>query len=138
MPRNREEEINQEMVVEWFARQYPKYQNLLFHIPNGQNVGRIRGYTLQRMGLVAGMPDLMLAVPWACKTHMGKNVDESNGLYLTCGLFIEMKAKKGVLRQSQRAIHSELEAQNYKVVTCYSFESAKSGINEYLRGNSYS
>lgn len=31
-----------------------------FHIPNGQNVGPFVGMKLTRMGLVAGMPDLML------------------------------------------------------------------------------
>lgn len=32
----------------------------VFHVPNGQNVGPFVGTKLQRMGLVAGMPDLML------------------------------------------------------------------------------
>ena len=104
------------MLVKWFNLQYPKYKNLLAHIPNGQNVGPIRGAELRRLGQIKGFPDMILCVP--------------SGDYPS--LFVEMKAPKGRLHGNQQLIQESLREQGFKVVVCYSFDEAKSVVEEYL------
>ena len=49
--------------VKWFRFQYPKLANLLFAIPNG-GLRNIKVATkLKAEGVLAGVPDLFLAIP---------------------------------------------------------------------------
>ena len=114
----REEEQFQVALVGWFRVQYPEFSDLLYIIANGENVGPTRMKRLKQMGLVPGMPDLMLAVT---TVHHP-------------GLYIEMKSTKGRLRESQKSIHMQLEGQRYKVVVSHGWDDAKKVIQEYLRG----
>lgn len=93
---------------------------LLWHIPNQGTVrGHQRGAILQAMGLVAGVPDLFLAV----------SGDECNGL------FIELKrASKSVSRLStaQKDMHALLVEQGFAVAICYGADAAENAISDYL------
>lgn len=114
--RKSDEHDSQKLVVEWFKIQYPQHNNLLIHIPNGQNIGPIRGAELTRLGLVKGMPDLALFVP--------------NRLYHA--LFIEMKSSIGTLSSAQKLVISKLKSYEYDVHVCRSFEDAQTVINAHL------
>ena len=71
---------------------------------------------LFKLGLEDGMPDLMMPIP-------------SNGFH---GLFIEMKASTGKLRDRQIVLLCWLKDRGYKTATCHSFEEAKAEIKSYL------
>jgi hypothetical protein len=116
MARKRIEEKHQAAFVHWFRIQYPKYEKLLSIIANGENVGARRMTRLKQLGLVPGMPDLIIFIARK-KFH---------------GLFIEMKQPDGHLQQNQVEVHAELKKQKYRVVTAYGWEEAKAEILDYL------
>ena len=100
----------------WFALAYPKLSALLIHIPNGQNVGVVRGKKLKAMGLRKGFPDLFLYVP--------------RGTFH--GLAIELKTPKGVLSAEQRIYLAALNEQGYLAEMRRGFEGATKLISAYL------
>lgn len=79
--------------VKWFRFAYPK--ELIFHIPNGGNRNVKEGAILKHMGVVAGVPDLMIP---------------------KFNLFIEMKTKNGTVSSSQNKIMRQLSEAHYD---CY-------------------
>lgn len=99
------------------AYRYPALATL-YHIPNGGKKEHRQtryGYTLsdegmllQRMGVVAGMPDLCLPVA-------------SDGYG---ALYIELKCGKGKLSPVQEEVHDRLRKAGNHVVTCWTVESA--------------
>jgi hypothetical protein len=105
------------LVIEWFRRAYPKYDKLLFAIPNGgvRHIGT--AIKLKKEGVVAGIPDLFLMIP-------------NNSLH---GMWIEMKASKGKLQTNQVEFMERATLLGYMSVVCYGFEEAKDLITEYLQ-----
>ncbi len=77
---------------------------------------------LKREGFRIGVPDLLLALPF---------VDMDKCL-IFAGMFIEMKAKKGILSTPQIEYQALLRKQDYNVITCYSAESAIVAIKAYV------
>lgn len=110
------EEALQTSVIQWFRLTHPKLSAMLVHIPNGQNVGVVRGRKLKAMGLQKGFPDLFLYVP--------------RGTFH--GLAIELKADKGVLSAEQKIYLEALCEQGYLAVVCYGFEDTQALIKRYL------
>lgn len=107
----------------WRENEAPRHSidpRLLWHIPNQGTVrGHQRGAILQAMGLVAGVPDLFLAIPMG-EAH---------------GLFVELKrASKSVSRLSptQKELHALLIEQGFAVAICYGAEAAKKAITDYV------
>lgn len=103
--------------VNWFRMQYREYANLLIAIPNGgqRNVRVAR--KLKAEGVVAGVPDLFLAVARG-QSH---------------GLWIEMKnGKAGRVSEHQHYMLDALERQGFKGVVCRTFDEFMKEINEYL------
>ena len=78
--------------VKWFRIQYPKFQKLLFAIPNGAVLHgtteqrRRQGAKLKREGATPGAADLFLSIP--------------SGDFR--GLYIEMKTPKGKQSKLQK------------------------------------
>ena len=93
---NREEQNLQIACVRWFNYQYPKLQGLLFHVPNAAKRGIIEGSMFKRMGVVAGVPDLIF-------------------VYQFCTYAFELKANKGKLSESQKVVHQTWNVQGVKV-----------------------
>jgi hypothetical protein len=114
--RTNDESRLQKACVKWFRTQYPKH--ILFAIPNGGSRGKIEGAILKAEGVLAGVPDLFLAVPNEAEHYSG--------------LFLEMKTEDGVLSANQKAIMPQLKDAGYKVVICRSFDAFKSAIHDYL------
>lgn len=109
----------QQNVIEW--AQLVKYKNgrlanVIHHSPNGGKRSKSEGKKFKDMGTVAGFPDLLVCI--------------GNSQYHA--LFIEMKSKKGRLRESQKAYHEMLREQGYKVVVCHSDLTAIKEISDYL------
>jgi hypothetical protein len=106
----------QKACVQWFRFNYPSMKYLLFAIPNG-GLRNIRVATkLKAEGVVAGVPDLFLAIP----------NQEANGL------FIEMKAGKNQLTEAQKYMIGELQGQGYQCKVCRDFDHFMQIIKNYM------
>jgi hypothetical protein len=94
----------------------------LIHIPNGGSRHKIEAVKLKRMGVKAGVSDLLLTIPSRSKA----------------GLWIEMKApavkgkSKNYPTQSQNEWLAKMKAIGYAAVVCYGWEQAKDQIIKYF------
>ncbi|HIH9386906.1 TPA: VRR-NUC domain-containing protein [Yersinia enterocolitica] len=88
----------------------------LIHIPNEGKCGPKAARDAKRLGLRKGVPDLFLALP--------------RGGY--AGLWIEMKADKGVLMGEQAEWISRLTIEGYAAKVCYGFKRTQAQIQYYL------
>jgi hypothetical protein len=112
-----DEHNHQKLTVAWFRDRYPHLAGVFFAIPNGGKRDLITAKRLKEEGVIAGVPDLFLAVP-----HGGK-----------AGLWLEMKdVLRGTASKAQKAMHVELEAQGYAVAVARGYEAAKLAITNYL------
>lgn len=100
--------------VRWLRYQHPKV--LCFAIPNGGARSALTGAMLKAEGVVAGVPDLLIAEPMGCYA----------------GLFIEMKVKPNRPSNEQKEIISRLEDAGYRVAVCYSFEEFEKVVTDYM------
>jgi hypothetical protein len=110
------EHVQQVALIKWFRATYKQYEKLLFSIPNGGLRDPITAIRMKEEGLLAGVPDLMLAIP-KNNTH---------------GLFIEMKGKSGRLSQKQTEMINRLNEQHYKCIVVKSYDEAKQAITNYI------
>jgi len=113
-----EEHKNQHALVSWWAIVCKKYnlpEFALYACPNGGARNAVTGAILKREGVRRGIPDLFLAHP-------------SNGF---AGMYIEMKASKGVISKDQQAFIDHA-SKNYNCVICYDWMEAKTSIESYL------
>lgn len=112
--------------VKWFRLAYPKYAGLLFSIPNGGKRSVVTATIMKREGTLAGVADLMLAVP----NH--KYPTHDNNENFCNGLFIEMKYLKGKQSDAQVSFQKSVEGQNYRYEVIYDFDSFVNLITDYL------
>ena len=112
---NKEHDI-QVACVTWFKLAYPKYNGLLFAIPNGGKRNIITAKKLKSEGVVSGVSDLILLI------HKGQYNS----------LCIEMKTKKGKQSENQIAWQKLVENYKNKYVVCHSFDDFRKEIYEYL------
>lgn len=126
------EHDEQAKVISWFSEyclERGMNDRLLFCIPNGAHLAgsaKLRGFKMFKLkseGLRVGVPDLMLAI-----------VRDDIGIHLQfAGLFIEMKRIGGDKpTQAQQEYHALLQAQGYRVLTCFGADEAIGAITEYL------
>lgn len=107
-------------LIKWWGfacRMYKVPEQLLFHVPNQAAGGPRRGANLKAMGVRAGTPDYMLAVP-------------RKGVH---GLFMEMKAPDGKVTEEQEIALHKLREQGYATEVCYSTDAARNAIELYLK-----
>ena len=91
----------------------------MYHIPNGGRRDAITGARLKAEGVVAGVPDIFLAVP-------------RQGFH---GLYVELKRQKGgSLESSQEHIIARLRQAGYRVEVCMGWWEAREAIENYLTG----
>lgn len=116
-PNTISEGMEQQNLIKWWAFQFPEWDLLLFHIPNGGLRNKRNAAILKRQGVKAGVADLFLAFP-------------SRGY---AGLFIEMKrADGGIQSEAQKDFQDAVEKRNYRYELCHGFEEARLKILEYL------
>ena len=89
----------QKSCIDYFRMQYPKL--LIFHVPNERKQSVIQGARLKSIGATAGIPDLVIV-----------GMDNI--------FFVELKAPKGKLTDSQKTIHANLLSLGHMVYTCFS------------------
>lgn len=113
----REHQVQSELVAR-FRLAYPGLRRVLFAIPNGGRRDRRAAGLLKAEGVLAGVPDLMLAVP---------SGDFS-------GLFIEVKRPdgRGRVSKEQREVAALLRRQGYRVEVVDSADVGMRVIEEYL------
>ena len=99
----------------WFRYQYP--YEILIHIPNGGYRTSVEALKFKQMGVLSGVPDLLL---------LKKSHDFS-------GLFIEMKSGNGKLTESQKLMIERLELKGYKCEVASNFEEFKRIIEDYFK-----
>lgn len=92
MPRKRPEDDLQRKCVEILERVHPRYQGdvLWFHVPNGGGRSKVEAAIFKGLGVVAGVPDLVLI--WGRGT-----------------LLVELKAPRGRLTKSQRKVFDQCD-----------------------------
>ena len=86
----------------------------VFHIPNGMNTNAITGARFKRLGVVAGIPDLIA-------------INQDGKL-----IFIEMKKEKGRMSKAQESIHGQLKERDQVIIVGYG---AKDAYNKIHRDN---
>lgn len=108
------EDTEQEKVVTYCDLR----QITIFHPANGGKRNASEAAHLKRLGVKAGVPDLVIPV--------------ARGGYH--GLFIEMKVKPNKPTENQKQWIELLNNNGYLAVVCYGFEEAKKVIDEYMEG----
>lgn len=113
----RSEHVEQTILVARIRQFFPGV--LVFAIPNGGGREKGEAYRLKEEGVLAGVPDLMIAEP-------------RGGAH---GLFVEMKRadRGGALSKAQAEVQAHLRRKGYDVVTCAGVEAAWQAVNFYLR-----
>lgn len=138
MKRNNEEETTQLCLLTWSKCFYFYYNNericlfdYLFHIPNGGSRNIIEAVKLKKLGVKAGVSDIFIPVPVLSCTNGSENINDLNDV-IYCGLWIELKSKKGKLTKMQNEFFNKMNKMRYITKVCYSFEEAKNVIQNYL------
>ncbi|RLM26570.1 hypothetical protein BIY29_05510 [Brenneria alni] len=88
----------------------------LIHIPNEGKRGPKAAADAKRLGMRAGVSDLLLALP--CGGY--------------AGLWIEMKAAGGKPTPGQLEWQELMRSAGYRAEICYGFDAARAEIEEYL------
>lgn len=111
------EHEHQKIVVATIRRDFPDL--IIFAIPNAGTASPQRGAWLKDEGVLAGVPDLMVA-------------RASQGFL---GLFVEMKKPKGSASPEQKAVMATLAKEGYLCRVCKGYQAALDEIRYYLTGD---
>lgn len=120
------EENLQAACVKWFRLQYPQYDGLLFHVPNGGRRNLKEAARLKAEGVVAGVADLILLVPFLQECVQYFN-----------GLCIEMKTSKGKQSQEQKDWECKVREQGYEYKVIRSLDEFIEVVDSYLKGEGF-
>ena len=116
----------QSACVKWFDMAYPKLKLNLFSVPNEGARTPANGARMKAMGRRRGVADLFLSVPM----EDSRSNDGGSGCF---GLFMEMKAEKGLQSKEQYAFQLAVESQGYRYEVVWSFDDFKILIDNYLK-----
>jgi hypothetical protein len=106
-------------VIEWLQKVKPHLYNMTFHVPNQRKASPGYMQTLKRMGVRAGVPDLMIAFPM-------------HGYH---GLFVELKKASGsYATEKQKDWVAKLNQAGYIAVVCRGTDEAMQAIQAYDAG----
>lgn len=108
------EHDHQKIVISTIRRDYPDL--LIFAIPNIGTASPQRGARMKAEGVLAGIPDLMVA-----RAAQG-----------FLGLFVEMKTLTGSASKEQKAVIAKLQAEGYRCEVCKGYAAALEVIRGYL------
>ena len=100
-----------------------QYPNILFtHIANERKTSSKHGGKLKRMGLRAGMPDLMIFRPKF----------KANGNMMYCGIAIELKVGRNKPTDLQKECLQALEEAGWLTGVCYSLDEVQELTKSYF------
>lgn len=139
--RKNEEFSMQCQLVSWWSENCARFgvpEMLLWHTPNSAVYGGSKtqrekmGAMLKRLGQRSGVPDLFLAV---AKCGEVPAIPGSPYMFPEWhhGLFLELKAPKGIVSPEQTAMLAELQRQGYSTAVCWTLEDAQKVISDYLK-----
>ena len=114
------EDQEQEAFFEWIRYQEHTYPgiNLAFHVPNGGSRNVVEAAKFKRIGVKAGVPDIIIPV--------------AKGKYH--GMYIEMKrTKNGRLSEAQANWMQALNQQGYYAVMAKGCKEAIEFVRKYWR-----
>ena len=111
------ESQEQKSLFEWW-RAYSRHMPLvMLHIPNGGARNAVTGARMKAEGVMAGVPDILLAAP-------------RQGFH---GLWIELKRQKGgKVSEAQEGVIARLRQAGYRVEVCKGWTAARDAIENYL------
>lgn len=127
---NRPEERVQRELVAYLRANLPKPW-LVFHVPNGGGRSKAEAGILKAMGVLAGVPDLIVIGP---KSYMAAIELKAPPKRLRSGLLSNAKPR---LNPSQRSLQADLGACGVPVLVCDSVVGAVTalqGLGVPLRG----
>lgn len=110
-----DESLDQIALFKWIRLQ-PKISPFIFHIAGERKCSPQYGAFLKKMGCMAGVADIFVAMP--------------KGQYH--GLWIELKSLKGRMTPKQTEFLENMRTQGYMAVCAKGFETAKVIIESYL------
>lgn len=122
----RPEQALQMACVKYMRHQYPKV--LCFHVPNQGTEHRTRGAILRGMGVVSGVPDLLI-VHEESDGSRTRNGHWSNAP----GLAIELKAGKGRSTLTQASVQTQFVEASWVVHEVRDFDTFKKTVDDYLK-----
>lgn len=125
MKRENPEDNLQIAVMTYIRLQYPNV--LAIHIANERNCSLARGSLLKKMGVKAGMPDILIF-----ERKITPTINEDINI-MSPGLALELKIKPNKLSNSQNECLKRLYQEGWKTAVCYSFDEAKNVIDSYLK-----
>lgn len=106
LPKN--EEAIQIQIIEWFK--LVRTSDWVYaHIPNGGNRSAREGARFKQLGVVAGMPDLLI-------------------IFDSKAYFIELKTAKGKTRPVQDDCHERLQRAGARVAVCRSLDDVRAAF----------
>ena len=111
---NQSEEALQQKIVFWFHNTYPQYRGLLFHVPNGDIRSKRAGARLKRLGVIAGVSDLIL-------------------LYKSYTFLFELKTLKGKQSKSQSKWELLMKKNSFSYTVIRSLEQFKRHIEIIIK-----
>ena len=118
---NQEEHNLQCACVKWFAYQHPELAGLLFAVPNGGARSKATAGKLKAEGVVPGVADLILLVPF----HM-------QGFDAFHALCIELKTKTGRQSPEQVEWQEKVRKKGYVYVVIRSLDDFIATVEGYL------
>jgi len=129
--------------VDWFRLQYPLYADLCIHFANGGFRLPREAKAFKRMGVVKGVPDLLIAIPvfksFDVVQHLPKGPKTLIEKKPAHGLFIEMKQciidgrPHPRVHKSQFDMINKLRLQGYHAEVCFGCEEAIKLTKNYLK-----
>lgn len=114
-PRHIEDDL-QISIIQYWDLIHPDDKRMLAHFANGGRRNAIEAAKFKRMGVRAGIPDLILLIPNKFYPFMG----------------IELKTAKGKQSEYQKQYQSEFERRGYKYVVVRSLDDFIKETNAYL------
>ena len=114
VPKISEDQL-QKQVATYLTLKHPHV--LWFHAPNGGSRNLFEAVKLKAMGVKPGVPDIMI-------------LSRKLGYY---GLSIELKVGKNKPSDFQKEWLHNLDIIGWKTAVCYTFDEARSIIDDYLK-----
>lgn len=103
----------QTKIFQHFWNKYPQTRRCIFHIPNGGKRNRIEATHMKASGVVAGIPDLILA--WKGKIYG-----------------IELKTKTGIHSENQLKVKQSWDVNGNPYITFNNFDDCVSFIEKII------
>lgn len=97
----------------WFWNTFPSHRRCLFHVPNGGLRNKREATKFKAMGVIAGIPDLVLV-------HAGQLVG------------FELKTATGRVSEVQKQVHQAWKAQDVAVYIIRDLETFQQIINNTI------